>query len=271
MRSLRAAVRLAAVLLLVLFGVAAALALFPWLSQRRRSPWLRRWARAALRCCGVRLQVAGTSGLGASGDRLPSATGQLLLANHISWLDVFAIGAVLPIRFVAKAEIRRWPLVGWLASQAGTLYIERGRRHAVAAMNHRVRDLLETGEIVAVFPEGTTTDGSYLLPFHSNLIAPALEVGCRIQPAALRYTQQGHASTETAFIGETTLAESLWRTLRASDLQVELALLPPVLAVPGQSRHEIAAAARQAIAACLGIPSSLPRGTGGTDDSQPGT
>lgn len=270
MRATLAAARIAAILLLVLGGVAAALLVLPWQSQRSRAALLRLWACAALRCCGVRLRVANTVvGKGQDAAGL-AGFGRLVLANHISWLDVFAIGAVIPVRFVAKAEIRQWPLIGWMATQAGTLYIERRRRHAVASMNHRVRDLLKSGETVAVFAEGTTTDGTRVLPFHSNLVAPALDAGCRIQPVAVRYTERGLPSTATAFDGDTTLVESLWHTLKARELQVELAFLPPVRTAGGKTRHVIAAEAQLAIAAHLGLPTAPPRAAhGGCADRQP--
>ncbi len=124
------------------------------------------------------------------------------LANHVSWLDIFAINAMLPSRFIAKAEIGKWPLLGVLVSRSGTLFIERGRRHAVAAMNKTVREHLKLGETIVVFAEGTTTDGSELLPFHSNVIAPALDVGAEIWPIAIRYTERGKRSAAAAFIDE---------------------------------------------------------------------
>jgi 1-acyl-sn-glycerol-3-phosphate acyltransferase len=149
--------------------------------------------------------------------------GRLLLINHISWIDIFGVAAALPARFVAKSEIGRWPLMGALVTMSGTLYIERGRRHAVSALNKRVRELLEAGESVVVFPEGTTTDGAALLPFHSNLVAPAVESGCEVWPVALRYTQRGAPSTAAAFIGDMTLVTSMWNIVSAGGLQIEVA------------------------------------------------
>jgi 1-acyl-sn-glycerol-3-phosphate acyltransferase len=186
---------------------------------------------------------------------VPGQPGRLLLINHISWIDIFAINAVLPARFVAKAEIGRWPLLGTLVTLAGTLYIERGRRHAVHAVNHKVAEHLQLGESVALFPEGTTTDGSELLPFHSNLIAPVMEAGGQVWPVALRYTEDGRPSRAAAFIGDDTLARSIWNILTARRLAIEVALLDPV-AADGEThptRHHVAQAARERIAAYLGI------------------
>jgi 1-acyl-sn-glycerol-3-phosphate acyltransferase len=246
------------VLLLVLHFVDGLLItglVFPWLAQPTRNRVIAAWSRGLLHVCGARLRLAGLARAPrrARPGALPAQPGRLLLANHVSWIDVFAILGAIPSRFVAKSEIGGWPLVGWLVTLVGTLYIERGRRHAVAAMNHRVRDRLRAGETVAVFPEGTTTDGFALLPFHSNLIAPALEVGCEIWPVALRYLEQGRPSRAAAFAGEMALLNSLWNILTARALQIEVAFLPPVPAVAGATRHHLAAVARTEIARQLGF------------------
>jgi 1-acyl-sn-glycerol-3-phosphate acyltransferase len=276
MRALIAPLRVLALLAHILIGLAIALAIFPWQSQRRRNPTIRVWSRVLLAICGMRLRVAGAAldpELARSGT-VDWAPGRLLIANHISWIDVFAILATLPGRFVAKSEIRRWPLLGWLVSLVGTLYIERGRRHAVAAINHRVRDHLKAGEVIAVFPEGTTTDGAELLPFHSNLIAPALEIGCDVWPVALRYTERGAPSRAPAFIGAMGLVTSLWNILVARDLAVEVALLPPIGTTADRSRHHVAHAAQYAIASHLGVAMPPHRrgvrpSARGTADSRP--
>jgi len=263
MRALIAPLRIVVLLVHVLLGLAIGLLVFPWQSQRRRNPTIRVWSHALLAICGARLCVTGIvldAHLARSGVA-EWTSGRLLLANHISWIDVFAILAAAPGRFVAKAEISRWPMLGWLVTLVGTLYIERGRRHAVAAMNHRVREHLKAGESVAVFPEGTTTDGAELLLFHSNLIAPAVEVGCDVWPVALRYTEGGKPSRAPAFIGDMGLATSLWNILVARDLAIEVAFLPPIGTAVERNRHQIAHAAQNAIAAYLGLAS--PHGRAG--------
>jgi 1-acyl-sn-glycerol-3-phosphate acyltransferase len=256
-RYVLAPLRIVLLLAHVLDGIAITGLIFPWLSQPRRNRIVRAWSRLLLALCGARLRVTGVpldARLARDGT-LPGLSGRLLLANHVSWIDVFAILATLPARFVAKAEIGRWPLLGWLVTLVGTLYIERGRRHAVAAINHRVRDRLRAGESVVVFAEGTTTDGFSLLPFHSNLIAPALEVGCDIWPVALRYREAGEPTRAAAFVGAMALPTSLWNILVARDLEIEVALLTPIGTNPGgQTRHHLAAMARTAIARHLGLP-----------------
>ena len=255
MRYIVAPLRALILLLHIVEGIVISGVLFPALDQRKRNRIIGAWSRGLLRICGTRLLVTGCAlapDLAREGIKQDSQ-GRMLLVNHISWIDVFALLAALPSRFVAKSEIGRWPLVGWLVTLVGTLYIERGRRHAVAAMNHRVRDRLEAGESIVVFAEGTTTEGFGLLPFHSNLIAPALEVGCAIWPAALRYTERGAQTTAAGFVGDTGLITSLWNILVARDLQVELAYLTPVEVEAGQTRHHIANLARATIAGHLGI------------------
>jgi 1-acyl-sn-glycerol-3-phosphate acyltransferase len=248
--------RVAGLLTLLIAGLVIAGLAYPWLAQPRRNRITRRWSALLLAVCGARLSVCGDlPALLARSGMVPGQPGRLLLINHISWIDIFAINAVLPARFVAKAEIGRWPLLGTLVTLAGTLYIERGRRHAVHAVNHKVAEHLQLGESVALFPEGTTTDGSELLPFHSNLIAPVMEAGGQVWPVALRYTEDGRPSRAAAFIGDDTLVRSIWNILTARRLAIEVALLDPV-AADGEThptRHHVAQAARERIAAYLGI------------------
>ncbi|MEO8187019.1 MAG: 1-acyl-sn-glycerol-3-phosphate acyltransferase, partial [Burkholderiaceae bacterium] len=132
------------------------------------------------------------------------------------------------------------------------------RRHAVAAMNKTVREHLKLGETIVVFAEGTTTDGSGLLPFHSNVIAPALDADAEIWPVALRYTERGKRSSAAAFIDEMGLFTSLAQVLVADRLVVEVALLPPISKSDAVDRHAIARAAREAIAHHLGIADERP-------------
>lgn len=278
MRTLLAPLRMLLLLAHVLAGIVVAAAVFPWQSQAGRNRIIRAWSRLLLAICGARLRVTGRPlppAIARTGIE-PGSRGRMLLANHISWIDPFALNASAPSRFVAKAEIRAWPLLGTLVTLVGALYIERGRRHAVASMNHRVRDRLKEGETVAVFPEGTTTDGRSLLPFHSNLVAPALEVGAECWPVALRYTEDGAPSTAAAFIDEMSIATSLWNILVARRLQIEVAFLEPVPTVGDRNRHHIAEAAAERVAAWLGVPapsgrrfSSAASPAGDTGGSEP--
>jgi len=246
----------------VLLGVAIVLVIFPFAGQIARNRINRTWSRVLIALCGARVVATGVAipeSLQRDGID-PRSLGRLALANHVSWMDIFAINAVLPSRFIAKAEIGKWPLLGVLVSGGGTLYIERGRRHAVAAMNKTVREHLNLGETIVVFAEGTTTDGSELLPFHSNVIAPAIDVRAAIWPIAIRYTERGERSSAAAFIGEMGLMTSLARVLVAHRLMVEVAVLPPILKAQAADRHAIARAAHAAIAQQLGLGSEVQGG-----------
>jgi len=255
MRFILAPLRAAALIVHVLLGLAMVGIVFPVLSQAARNRIIHHWSRGVVGLFGARLIVSGvplSDAMRATGIDV-GTHGRLVLANHVSWIDVFAINAAMPCRFVAKDEIGRWPVLGALVTRSGTLYIERGRRHAVAAMNHTVRDRLLAGESVAVFPEGTTTDGRQLLPFHSNLVAPAIAAVASVWPIAIVYREAGRRSDAAAFVGDVTLVMSMIRILFARELSIEIAVLPPIDVAQHSNRHAVAHAARNAIAAYLGV------------------
>lgn len=179
---------------------------FPGLTPLQRETRVQQWAQRMLALLGVRLVVHGT----------PPATGPVLLVcNHISWLDIIAIHAARHVRFVSKSDVRQWPLIGTLATGAGSLYIERERQRDALRVVHRMTDALRAGDIVAVFPEGTTSDGRTLLPFHANLLQAAISADAPVQPAALHFADAatGAISYAPRYIDDDSLIESLWRTL----------------------------------------------------------
>jgi 1-acyl-sn-glycerol-3-phosphate acyltransferase len=137
-------------------------------------------------------------------------------------------------------------------AHSGTLFIERGRRRAVASVNEAVQGYLQSGESIGVFPEGTTTRGDRLLSFHSNLLAPAVATGCPVWPVGLRYTERGVFSDAAAFIGEMGLVTSLAKVLVADRLEIEVAFLTPLDAAAHATRHTIARAAHAALSAHFG-------------------
>jgi 1-acyl-sn-glycerol-3-phosphate acyltransferase len=224
MRPLRAAWRLLRMGLHLLHGMAVMALRFPVLDAAGRQQRIRWWSAKLVRLVGLELQLSGTP--------RPGAT--LLLANHVSWLDIAAIHAVAPqARFVSKADVLAWPLLGWLIRGAGTLFIERARKRDALRVLHQVAEALEAGDSVAVFPEGTTGDGPTLLPFHANLLQAAIATGTPVQGVALRYSDPAHRfSPATQFLGDTTLLHSVWRMLSATGLQVHVDLL-----VPQGTRH----------------------------------
>lgn len=240
---LRAGWRLLRVLLHGLHGLLVVGLQLPWLDAAGRQARVRWWSAKTLRVMGVRLQLQGSFRPGA----------KLIVANHISWLDIMAVHAVCPeARFVSKAEVRHWPLVGRLVDAAGTLYIERASRRDAMRVVHQVAEALTAGDTVAVFPEGTTADGHSLLPFHANLLQPAIATGTPVQPVALRFADGGHAVSPAAlYTGDITLPSSLWRLALADGLVVHVT----VLAAQGTAhaeRRALAAHLREQIGAALG-------------------
>ena len=242
LRPWRAAWRLLHCAVHVLHGMAIALWLFPRYTPAQRHARIRWWASKMLAVLGVALRVQGT----------PATGGSLLVANHISWLDILAVHAVLPhARFVSKADVKAWPLLSHLVEAGGTLYLERERKRDALRVVHAMAHALQAGETVAVFPEGTTSDGRTLLPFHANLLQAAIATGSHVQPVALRFSDAADAiSRAVEFVGDTTLLQSLWRVVYAEGLTVNVALLAPH-ASAHHERRALADSLRESIAARL--------------------
>jgi len=217
-RRARALVRLTAAVLHVLHGMALMALLFRWLDERGRQARIQWWSRSLLRRLGLTLQCSGTPHPGAT----------LLVANHVSWLDIAALHAAMPqARFVSKADVLKWPLLGWLIAGAGTLFIERERKRDALRVVHAMAEALQAGQTVAVFPEGTTGPGPEPLPFHANLLQAAIATATPVQAAVLRFGDAQQRFAEAAqYIGDTTLGQSLWRVAMADGLHVQLQLLP---------------------------------------------
>lgn len=248
--TLRIALRAPVAIALLLGGLVTVTFIFPRISYNRRDRIIARWSRWLLRACGIRLKEELTPGASPLG----SLKGQsLIVANHISWLDIFLMLASTSAHFVAKSEIASWPVVGRLVAGAGTLFIERGKRHAVHQLNERIQSMLATGRRIAVFPEGTTSDGKRLLQFHGNLLEPALRGDVPIIPVGVRYTDlQGRHSEAIDFTGDISLGQSLSNVLGAPGFIATLYPLPPL--VERGTRQQAAKAARHALAARLALP-----------------
>jgi 1-acyl-sn-glycerol-3-phosphate acyltransferase len=230
-------------------GVATTLFVFPMVSAARRRALVKRWSRRLLRILAVRTRVHGN--LGARGGNV------LIVANHISWLDIFVLNSVHPVRFVAKSELARWPIVGAMISGAGTLFIERTKRRDTRRVNHHVAEVLASGDVVAVFPEGTTTDGVDMLPFKSSLLQPIIEAAGHVQPVAIRYrAPDGTLSIAPAYVGDTTFAQSFWHVCGVRALTVDLTATTRLPARDGR-RRELARAAEGAIRTALAAPDAV--------------
>ncbi|MEO7851748.1 MAG: lysophospholipid acyltransferase family protein [Rubrivivax sp.] len=242
MRHLLAMWRLLRMGVHLLHGMAVMAWRFPSLDATGRQSRIQWWSAKLVRVAGLRLRTSGQPDPGAA----------LLLANHISWLDIAAIHAVAPrARFVSKADVLAWPLLGWLIRNAGTLFIERERKRDAVRVLHQIGAALQAGDLVAVFPEGTTGSGRGLLPFHANLLQSAIATGVPVQGVALRYSDAQHAvSPAVEFLGDTTLLQTVWRMLGTRGLAVRVDLLPSRPSA-GAARRALAQTVRQQIDAAL--------------------
>ncbi|MDX5373957.1 MAG: 1-acyl-sn-glycerol-3-phosphate acyltransferase [Pseudomonadaceae bacterium] len=175
---------------------------------------------------------------------LPSGP-HLWVGNHVSWTDIPLLGQLLPLSFLSKAEVRTWPLAGWLAHKAGTLFIRRGSGDS-ALLARQLHRHLQAGRQLLIFPEGTTTDGRQVRTFHGRLLTGAIEAGVPLQPVAIRYLRDGEPDPIAPFIGDDDLLSHLLRLLRSDKAQVEIHLLPPI-ASTGQERNALARQAQRAV------------------------
>jgi len=241
--SLRGAWRLFRLVVHVLHGIWVAAREFGAATEAQRCAHIQWWSAKLLRLLGIALKVEGRFANGP----------QLLVANHVSWLDITAVHAVCPqARFVSKSDVRAWPVLGWLVGKAGTLFIERENKRDALRVVHQMAEALRQGDTVAVFPEGTTGDGQGLLPFHANLLQAAVATGTVTQPLALRYTEPGHAVSPSAmWVGDTTLVQSLWRIVTTPGIAVQVQVLAPQDPA-GLERRALAALLSRRIANALG-------------------
>ena len=244
MRRLNAVVRLFRLVGHLFSGLRTLRRDFGGLTDEERQERVQQWSAQALEVLGVELKVHGS----------PPVLGPVLVvSNHVSWLDILVINAARPCRFVSKADVKAWPLVGRLVEEAGTLFIEREKRRDAVRVVHHLAESLRAGDVLAVFPEGTTGDGSAVLPFHANLLQAALSAHAPVLPVALRYVdaKDGGLHAAPTYVGDTTLVASIWRTLCARDLVARLDFGQPQLA-EGRDRRAWAEALREDIRQRLG-------------------
>lgn len=235
LRALKTALHLARALL-------AAALLYRRMEPRGRLSFKQRWSRRFLEVLEVRLEAGAAD--------LPA--GHLIVANHISWLDIFVINALRPASFIAKAEIRAWPLIGWLAARNDTIFVNRGSSRDIRRINAEIDARLNAGVDVAIFPEGRTTDGARVLEFHPALLQPAVEAARPVLPLALSYRDaNGQPSSAPSFAG-VSLSRCFAAILACRSLTVQVTPLP-LIATDGGSRREVSRAARDAIATTLGF------------------
>ena len=236
-----AAWRLLRVLLHVFQGLWVVYVTMHSKDERGRMLATQRWAQQLLSVLGIDLVVHGQAHAGA----------KLVVANHVSWLDIMAIDAVVPSRFVSKAEVGRWPLVGPLVTAAGTLYLQRERRRDAMRVLGLMSQALKEGSTVAVFPEGTTGTGHGVLPFHGNLLQAAIDAKVPVQPVSLRYSDScHHISPRAAYVGDTSLLQSLWWVVSSRGLTVHVTILAPQ-AVDHADRRSLALLLQERISSAI--------------------
>lgn len=232
--------RHATVAVQLFWGLAAATLILPFASRSICLALRQRWARGMLRASGLDLRIEGAA----------VAPGTLLLANHVSWLDVVVIAAHAPAIFVAKSEVRHWPAIGWLAQRVETVFLRRASGRSLLEVKNRIAELLRAGRGTALFPEGTTSDGRSILPFRSGLLQAAVDSGRPVQPVAIIYEEDGKPSASAAFVDGMTLWRSVIAVCGSGRMTVHLVIAAP-LASAGRSRKALAREAHEAVAAIL--------------------
>jgi 1-acyl-sn-glycerol-3-phosphate acyltransferase len=215
---------------------------FPRASAERRHALNRAWSLKMLELCGMKLVV--------HNDAARLDAGALVVCNHVSWIDIYVINAWRPTPFVAKAEIRQWPLIGWFAQNLDTVFVEREKRSDARRIMQELAARLRRGELMCVFPEGTTSDGRALRPFHTNMFQAAVEAGKPVQPLCIVYEDaSGRQSLAPAYIDDVSLKDSLNAMLKAGPLTAHIFVGEPI--APEGDRRKLAARAEAAVGQAL--------------------
>ncbi|MFZ6872523.1 lysophospholipid acyltransferase family protein [Undibacterium sp. Di27W] len=229
------------VFLHLMSGLLTCATIFPFVSDARREALVRRWSVRLLAICTVNVVFKDKS----QGVVAESA---VVVSNHISWLDIFVINTLHPCHFVAKADIRNWPLLGWLCEKAGTIFLARGKVREVRRIYEGLVHQIAAGKRIAFFPEGTTAAQGNLLSFHANLFEAAIEARVPVQPFVVRYMDaQGQFHSAADFIGDMTFVESMRTILKAPPMTAEFIRLPAI-PTEGAHRRDVAQSARKLIA-----------------------
>jgi len=198
---------------------------------------IRCWQGGLMRVFGMRVRRVGT----------PVAGAGLFVANHVCWIDIVAMHSQRVVGFVAKREIQRWPLIGWLASRGETIYHQRGSQQSLGEVTGAMVARLRAGRSVGVFPEGRTRDGREIGPFHARIFMAAVEVGVPVQPVALRYGPRGAAQARIAFAPRESFFGNFLRLLGEPGCSADIVFLPPIAPDDARARRDIAQTARARI------------------------
>lgn len=235
--------------LLLGLGIAALQRINPRPLDTRRQQLTRWWMRGLLRVLPVRVRCHGQ----------PAAGTRLLVSNHVSWVDIVVIGAYAPVYFLSKAEVRHWPVIGWLAAAAGTLFIRRGQASG-SALQEQLTGALQQGQSLVIFAEGTTTAGDQVRTFHGRLLSCAIASATPIQPVALAYRRNGSPDTLVPFIDDDEFSAHLLRLLGSPPISVELHFLDDLQPDSG-TRNQLSRTAQSAVTQALGLTDTGARGS----------
>ncbi len=238
--------RILLLILHIVVGITILGTVWVFCEQATRDKLIRWWSKGVLWRFNIKVVTFGQT---------PSLTQEnsMILANHISWIDIYALNSVIPVRFIAKSDINHWPVFGYLARKSGTIFINRTSRKDTAHIVNKTAESLLKGNNVAFFPEGTTTDGTTLGHFKSSLVQAAIQANVTLKPLAIRYPNtDGSTNTKLAYAGETTMAESMMQALITKQPIVELHFLPTIDSQSG-NRQVITQKAYTAIADALGF------------------
>lgn len=213
--------------------------LLPARVDRQRQKLTRWWMRNLIRILPLQIRVTGA----------PVSGTALWVSNHVSWLDIVVLGAQAPVHFLSKAEVRNWPVIGWLASAAGTCFIQRGQGTS-STIQDQLSGILAADRSLVIFAEGTTTAGDRVRTFHGRLLAAAIESQVPTQPVAVAYRQAGARDTVAPFIDDDEFSQHLWRLLGSRDINVDIHFLP-VLDSTSLNRNQLARSAHASVCQAL--------------------
>ena len=233
------------------YGLLIAATFLGFLKPEKRDKVISYWSRGLIGIFNIDFIVQGSR----PNWQTPST---LFVANHISWFDIYALNSVRALRFIAKLDIRAWPVLGWFAEKGNTLFIDRSKRSEASRMLNVTVKALENGDLLAFFPEGTTTDGTHLLPFKASLLQAAINTKATVWPVALQYLDiNGKIDTNMSYYGDISLAGSMAMMLTIRKPILVLTYLEPLVFNESITRTELAKLARDKILAQLNIPEKI--------------
>ena len=235
----------------LVYGLLIAATFLGFLKPEQRDKVISYWSRGLISIFNIDFIVQGTP---------PNwqTRSTLFVANHISWFDIYALNSVRTIRFIAKLDIRAWPVLGWFVEKGNTLFIDRSKRSEASRMVDVTAKALENGDLLAFFPEGTTTDGTHLLPFKASLIQAAINTKAAVWPVAIQYLDiNGKIDPNMGYYGDISLAGSMAIMLTIHRPVVVLTYLNPLVFDENITRAELASLARNKIQEQLNIPEKI--------------